>query len=192
MLGKVICCLIFFVAAMSPLRAQDEPTAAAGVEIVVDQTAVRAIPLQRLDADAADIVIDGHLDEAIWGEQIVLGDYRVIEPDTLVKPAYATELKMFYTERGIYAAFDLEQPRETLVQRHAPRDSFDVNRDTIGLNLDSSGSGRYGYWVTLALGDGQMDGTVRRSWTQWPPPLATARTFIARLPLLRFPLLERG
>ena len=83
------------------------------------------------------------------------GNYQVVEPDTLATPTYATELRMFYTDRGMYAAFNMEQPADTLVQRHAPRDSFDVNRDTIGLNLDSSGSGRYGYWVTLALGDGQ-------------------------------------
>ena len=130
-----------------------------GVELVIDAVAV-PIPINRVNIDRSEIVIDGHINEAVWQEQPVLGDYRVVEPDTLAAPTYSTELRIFYTERGLYAAFDLEQPRDTLVQRHAPRDSFDVNRDTIGLNLDSSGSGRYGYWVTLALGDGQMDGTV--------------------------------
>ena len=67
------------------------------------------------------------------------------------------------------------------MQRHAPRDAFDVNRDTIGLNLDSSGSGRFGYWMTLALGDGQMDGTVlpeRQYNREWDGVWygATART----------------
>lgn len=130
-----------------------------GVELVIDAVAL-PIPINRVNIDRSEIVIDGHINEAVWQEQPVLGDYRVVEPDTLAAPTYSTELRIFYTERGLYAAFDLEQPRDTLVQRHAPRDSFDVNRDTIGLNLDSSGSGRYGYWVTLALGDGQMDGTV--------------------------------
>lgn len=159
-MGKVVTCLFVFLAVMAAVRAQDRPLATAGVELVVDDTAMKAIPLQRIDSAGAKVVIDGQVDEAIWSEQRVLGDYRVVEPDTLETPTYATELRMFYTNRGIYAAFDLEQPQDTLVQRHAPRDSFDVNRDTIGLNLDSSGSGRYGYWVTLALGDGQMDGTV--------------------------------
>jgi hypothetical protein len=157
-LGRVFYCLILLLAVISPLRAQDEAPSDTGIQIVVDDAEV--IPLQRVAADDVNVVIDGHLDEAVWGEQPVMGDYRVVEPDTLVEPAYATELRMFYTERGIFASFDMEQPRDTLVQRHAPRDSFDVNRDNIGLNLDSSGSGRYGYWVTLALGDGQMDGTV--------------------------------
>ncbi len=159
-MGKVVTCLFVFLAAMAPVCAQDRPPATPGVELVVDDTAMQAIPLLRTDTADADIVIDGRVDEAIWREQPILGDYRVVEPDTLGTPTYATELRMFYTDRGMYAAFNMEQPQDTLVERHAPRDSFDVNRDTIGLNLDSSGSGRYGYWVTLALGDGQMDGTV--------------------------------
>ena len=104
-----------------------------------------------------------------------------MNPTRLGEPVYATELMMFYSDRGLYVAFDMEQPAETLVQRHAPRDSFDVNRDTVGINLDSSGSGRYGYWMTLALGDGQMDGTVlpeRQYNREWDGVWygATART----------------
>lgn len=159
-MGRFVTCLFVFLAAMAPVCAQDRPSATTGVELVMDETATKAISLQRIDVADADIVIDGSVDEVIWREQPLLGDYQVVEPDTLATPTYATELRMFYTDRGMYAAFNMEQPEDTLVQRHAPRDSFDVNRDTIGLNLDSSGSGRYGYWVTLALGDGQMDGTV--------------------------------
>jgi hypothetical protein len=142
------------------VHAQERPPATDSVEVVLDDTADSSIILQRVDLSTADIVIDGHVDAAIWREQPVLGEFLVVEPDTLVAPSYTTEMRIFYTERGLYTAFDMEQPPETLVQRHAPRDSFDVNRDTIGLNIDSSGAGRYGYWITLALGDGQMDGTV--------------------------------
>ena len=159
-MGRVFACLSILLAAIGWAHAQESSSATERVEIVIDDDALPAIALRRVDVAAGDIDIDGHLDEAVWRDQAVIGNYRVLEPDTLVAPAYATKLRMFYTDRGLYAAFDLEQPLETLVQRHAPRDSFDVNRDTIGLNLDSSGSGRYGYWVTLALGDGQMDGTV--------------------------------
>jgi len=159
-LGKVITCLPVLLAVAGAALAQERPAPADGVELVLNGETAIPIVLQQVDESIADIKIDGHTDESIWHEQPVLGEYRVVEPDTLVEPAFATELRMFYTDRGLYAAFDMEQPVETLVQRHAPRDSFDVNRDTVGLNLDSSGSGRYGYWMTLALGDGQMDGTV--------------------------------
>ena len=170
--------LLLFVAAAAHAQ---ERAAAPEVDIVVDGDARSAIRLQRVDDTEIGISVDGRLDEPIWEALPVLGDYRVIEPDTLAEPSYSTRLRIFYTARGIYAAFELEQPRDTLVERHAPRDSFDVNRDTIGLNLDSSGSGRYGYWVTLALGDGQMDGTVlpeRQYSREWDGVWhgATART----------------
>ena len=159
-LGRAFPCLIVYLAFAIRVFAQDLPTASAGVEIIVDDTVAAAITLQRIDRADADIVIDGHVDETLWSEQAVLGDYRVIEPDTLAVPTYPTELRVLYTDRGLYVAAVMEQPEHTLVRRHAPRDSFDVNRDTVSLNVDSSGSGRYGYWFTLALGDGQMDGTV--------------------------------
>ena len=159
-MGRVITCLSGLLLVVASVYAQERPSATDSVEVVLGDTADSAIVLQRVDLLTRDIVIDGHVDEAIWREQAALGQFLVVEPDTLVAPTYATELRMFYTDRGLYAAFDMEQPVETLVQRHAPRDSFDVNRDTVGLNIDSSGSGRYGYWITLALGDGQMDGTV--------------------------------
>ena len=156
MLARIIG-YVAFICIVSTAVAQERP---ADVEIVIDGDSRRLITLQKVSATDVDIQVDGHLDESIWQTLPVLGDYKVIEPDTLVDPAYKTDVRIFYTDKGLYASFDLEQPRNSLVQRHAPRDAFDVRRDTIGLNLDSSGNGRYGYWVTLALGDGQMDGTV--------------------------------
>jgi len=142
------------------ILAQEVSAEDQGVEIVVDDATNKVIRLQRVDSADADIAVDGHIDELLWNEQEILGDFRVIEPDTLAVPTYPTELRALYSDRGIYVAAVMEQPEDTLVRRHAPRDSFDVNRDVLSVNLDSSGSGRYGYWFTLALGDGQMDGTV--------------------------------
>lgn len=159
-MGRVFTCLSALLVAVASVHAQERPSATDSVEVVLDGTAESAIVLQRVDPSTADIVIDGHVSEEIWRNQATLGEFLVVEPDTLVVPTYATEMRLFYTDKGLYAAFDMEQPAETLVQRHAPHDSFDVNRDTIGINIDSSGAGRYGYWITLALGDGQMDGTV--------------------------------
>lgn len=159
-MGKVPACLSGLLLAAAPVHSQELSHTTDSVEVALGDAADSAIVLLRVDLSAADIVIDGHISEEIWAKQALLGAFLVIEPDTLAVPTYATEMRMFYTDRGLYAAFDMEQPVETLVQRHAPRDSFDVNRDTVGLNIDSSGAGRYGYWITLALGDGQMDGTV--------------------------------
>lgn len=159
-MGRLIACLAVLLAAVVSTHAQERPSVTDGVEIILDDAVDSAIPLQRVDSSTIEIVIDGHVDEAVWSQQEVLGEFLIVDPDTLAAPAYTTEMRIFYTDRGLYTAFDMEQPVETLVQRHAPRDSFDVNRDTVGINVDTSGAGRYGYWFTLALGDGQMDGTV--------------------------------
>ena len=117
-----------------------------------------------------EIKIDGHISEAIWAQIQPFNNLKVIEPDTLADAPYRTDMRMVYTERGIYVSFDMEQPAESIIKRFAPRDSFEVNRDNVGFTLDTSGDGRYGYWVNLSLGDSQMDGTVlpeRRFSREW-------------------------
>jgi hypothetical protein len=130
----------------------------AGIEISTQSGDV--VRIQRFDHDQVDVRIDGHLDEAVWKGLRVFDQFVVIEPDTLATPPYKTVFRMFYTEKGIYASYDLEQPRDTIVTRFSVRDDFDVNRDNAGFTLDTSGDGRYGYWVNLSIGDVQMDGTV--------------------------------
>ncbi len=116
--------------------------------------------LTRVD-EATPIVIDGNLDEAVWRDLPQISDFVVTEPDTLEQPAYTTHARLFYTSRGLYLGFAMEQPPETLLKRLSSRDgSFQVARDEISITIDTSGEGRYGYWFNVALGDSQSDGTV--------------------------------
>lgn len=118
------------------------------------------IPLDRYSEDQITVTIDGVLDEDMWQRQAGLDEFLVINPETLAEPEYSTLVRAFYTEKGIYISFEMEQPVETLVRRYTGRDDFDTDRDLVGVTLDTSGEGRYGYWVDLALGDNQTDGTV--------------------------------
>ncbi len=139
-----------------------------GVEISLDSQA--PIRLEHYEHDLADIKIDGQLNEAAWQQSAVHADLKVIEPDTLARPLFQTKIRFFYTDRGIYVSFDLEQPADTLLKRFSSRDSFATRRDSVSLTLDTSGDGRYGYWMSLALGDNQSDGTVlpeRRFSSEW-------------------------
>ena len=137
--------------------AQDA-AAAAGVEL----SFVRgpAISLQHFAGEDAAIEIDGVVDEAVWSGIQVVDDMRVIVPDTLDEVPYDTDVKIFYTDRGIYFGFDMQQPADTLVQRISTRDNLAINRDRVGITLDMSGEGLFGYWMMLALGDNQLDGTI--------------------------------
>jgi len=116
--------------------------------------------LLQLQHDQANITVDGHIDEAVWARIKPYNDLKVIDPDTLADAPYDTDARFFYTERGIYVSFDMTQPAEMIVQRFAARDAFEVNRDNVGFVLDTSGDGRYGYWMNMSLGDSEMDGTV--------------------------------
>ncbi|MEM8769867.1 MAG: DUF5916 domain-containing protein, partial [Pseudomonadota bacterium] len=132
------------------------PPNGVAVQVYQDEPLV----LQQWNHKQADVTIDGRLDEAVWRDAMAVNQMRVTEPDTLVKPRYDTEVRLFYTERGVYVSFDMEQPADTLVKRLSSRDNRDVKRDFVSFTLDTSGSARYAYWMTLALGDTQMDGTA--------------------------------
>jgi hypothetical protein len=135
-------------------------TAAPLTPITVDMATDEPLVLQQWDHKQADVKIDGKLDETAWQHAMAIRQLKVTEPDTLVTPRYETEVRIFYTERGVYVSFDMEQPAETLVRRLSSRDNRDVQRDFVSFTLDTSGSARYAYWMTLALGDTQMDGTA--------------------------------
>ena len=54
----------------------------------------------------------------------------------------------------------MEQPKHTHVKRYLSRDDWQTKSDKVGLTIDTSGDGKYGYWFSLALGDSEGDGTL--------------------------------
>jgi hypothetical protein len=148
--------------AIACLAAATAPTAMGQMAdaIALEIEGAEPIRLLRSSPESAGITIDGILDEPIWARVETIGRMRVTEPDTLDDTPYATDVRIFYTDDGIYVSFDMEQPHETIIERAAPRDAFDINRDNVGFTLDTSGNGRYGYWMNLSLGDSEMDGTI--------------------------------
>jgi len=152
------CAAIMLLAAPVPVVAADIADAE---RVLVETSWGDPVEIQQLDHVEAGIRVDGHIDESAWNTPALFDEFRVLEPDTLAEPAYKTEFRMFYTAKGIYASFDLEQPADTIVKRYTLRDDFDVTRDNVSFTLDTSGEGRYAYWMNLSLGDVQMDGTVQ-------------------------------
>lgn len=113
------------------------------------------------DASKINIKIDGHLNEAAWADIEPLGNMVIIDPATLDKPPHRTEIKIFQTERGLYAGVYAYQPADTLIQYLSSRDVRSLNRDQIFIALDNSGKGLYGHYFTINLGDSLNDGIVR-------------------------------
>jgi len=126
--------------------------------------------LPQFDSATLAINIDGHLREHEWSQAGVLGEMRVTRPDTLAKTPYRTDVRVLYTDEGLYVGFDMEQPQHTLIRRISGRDARRLARDRVSFTLDTSGKGLYGYWMGLALGDNQLDGTIlpeRRYGSDW-------------------------
>ena len=133
-----------------------------GVASAFAETEEAPLKPLRLEHGQANVTVDGRLTEAVWSKVAGTEDFRVVIPDSLARPRYRTRFKVFYTERGLYLGWDMEQPAETLVRRYSSRDYDRLNRDTVGFMFDASGEGEYGYWGELALGGAQTDGTVLR------------------------------
>ncbi|MGI1679038.1 MAG: DUF5916 domain-containing protein [Cellvibrionaceae bacterium] len=131
------------------------------------------IPLSNHLSEDIKIRVDGKLDEGIWASLPTIGNFETVEPDTLAPGKYPTEMKIFYTAKGIYVGVDLHQPLDTLVGRLSSRDQRQLNRDAVFITFDTSSEARYGYWFGIALGGSLMDGTVlpeRRYAASWDGP----------------------
>jgi hypothetical protein len=129
-----------------------------------------ALPM-RTELDTR-IIIDGVIDEPAWQNIKAFSGFKVISPDTLADAPLKTNIKMFYTERGLYFSALMIQPPETLIERLSARDQF-VNRDRISLSIDTSGTGLYAYWFAVNLGGSLMDGTIlpeRQYSSNWDGP----------------------
>ena len=107
----------------------------------------------------ADIRIDGRVDEPIWSEIPAFDRMKIINPDTLEKSRYSTKIRIFSDNKGLYVSADMEQPKETLVERLTTRDES-VNSDTFYVMIDTSGEGLYGYNFGLSLGGSKQDGKI--------------------------------
>jgi hypothetical protein len=125
--------------------------------------------------------VDGRLDEPVWASLAVHGIFFVTNPDTLETPPYDTRVRIYYSTKGLHVGVEADQPPETLSPRLSGRDTWVLGRDWIHVSLDTSGTGRYGFFFELNLGDSLSDGTIlpeRQFSFDWDGPWrgATAET----------------
>lgn len=137
------------------------------VRAAVAQEFVPELP--RFSEAEADITLDGNIDEEIWQRIPAIDGMRVIDPDTLAETAHDTHTRIFYTEEGIYVGVMNFQDPDTLIARMTSRD-VRLDRDGFVVGIDSSGTGLYGHFLRINLGDSMTDGTIlpeRQLNMQW-------------------------
>jgi hypothetical protein len=87
---------------------------------------------------AAEIAVDGRLDEPVWGTIDPVTDFTQTSPDLGKPVSERTEAMIFYDENNLYVGFRCydSQPRK-IVRRMGPHDSTG-NSDSVSLFIDPS------------------------------------------------------
>ncbi len=104
-------------------------------------------------------VIDGLLNDAVWQDAALFGDFIQTQPGDNVAPKHHTEVMMAYDAKHLYLAFRAKQDRSTIRATVARRDNI-WNDDYFIIFLDTFNDKRQAYalaWNPLGI---QADGTM--------------------------------
>jgi hypothetical protein len=109
----------------------------------------------------AEIVVDGRIDEPEWANAIRCDDWRRTLPLLRDDPRYGSDARILSTERGLAAAFIIDQPpQERRMKPRTPRDAESFTGDTVSLIVDFDATAQVGYEFAVGLGGGIRDGLV--------------------------------
>src|SRR5262245_46086796 len=109
----------------------------------------------------AEVVVDGRFDESEWSGAIRCDDWRRTLPLLRDDPRYGNDVRVLSTERGLAAAFTIEQPpQERRMKPRTPRDAEAFTGDAVSLIVDFDAAAQVGYEFAVALGGGVRDGLV--------------------------------
>jgi hypothetical protein len=127
---------------------QTEPQTALGGPNVEPTNAVpryvkREAPVQIPRFDAPPI-IDGKLDDTVWKNAALFGDFLQTSPGENVKPTHPTEFMMGYDAKHLYMAFRIIQDRNTVRATLSRRDNI-FNDDYVLVHLDTFNDQRQAY-----------------------------------------------
>jgi hypothetical protein len=107
------------------------------------------------------IVVDGRIDEPEWANAIRCDDWHRTLPFLRDEPRYGNDVRIVSTERGLAAAFIIDQPpQERRMRPRTPRDAQSFAGDTVSLVVDFDATAQVGYEFAVALGGGIRDGLV--------------------------------
>jgi hypothetical protein len=106
-------------------------------------------------------VIDGKLDEPLWQQAKIAGDFVQFEPYKGRAAEFKTEVRVLYTDTYLYLGIDCFDPEaEKIIARLTKRDSDLMADDAIAIGLDTFLDHRTAYYfITNPLGT-QSDGRL--------------------------------
>jgi hypothetical protein len=183
--SREIAAMIVFLAAAFNLSAQNDPAPNSNETPASATSPSDAPSASATQADGADItgnkpketiankrspvhipviekppVIDGQLDDAIWGQAAVFKDFLQTEPGDNTAPSYPTDVLMAYDSKNLYVAFRVHEPKEKIRATVARRDNI-FSDDYVGVYLDTFNDQRQAYCLFFNPLGVQADGVFR-------------------------------
>ncbi|HMC93202.1 MAG TPA: carbohydrate binding family 9 domain-containing protein, partial [Polyangia bacterium] len=114
-------------------------------------------------------LIDGQLDDAVWGVTPGASAFTQSFPFDGGKPSERTLVRVLYDETAIYIGFDCEQVHTPIVERLTRRDR-DSESEWVYVQIDSRNDGKsaYEFAINIAgvLADAQIIDQTTYSW-EW-------------------------
>lgn len=104
-------------------------------------------------------VIDGQLNDDVWKNGALFGDFYQTNPGDNIKPTHPTEVMIGYDSKHLYIAFKATQDRNTVRASVVRRDNI-FDDDYIGLFLDTFNDQRQAYTFFFNPFGIQGDGTM--------------------------------
>lgn len=112
----------------------------------------------RIAQIAAEVRVDGRLDEAAWSQAQPITDFVQTEPDEGAPASERTEAYLFYDRNKIYLGFKCyESEPKKIIARLATHDAR-THSDSVNIFLDPYGDRRTGYFFSINARGVQFDG----------------------------------
>jgi len=114
---------------------------------------------------AAPIVIDGQLNEPVWGNGNAATWFRQADPVEGAEPSQRTEVRMAYDDEALYVGARMfDTAPDSIIARLTRRD-VSIPADRFGIYLDPYCDRRSGYYFLVNAAGSQFDGTLSNdSW----------------------------
>ena len=94
---------------------------------------------------SAEITVDGILDEPEWAEARVFNQFVTTQPLNSEPAKYATEVRLYTNEKGIFVGFTNYQPPSVkMIERRFARDGdIEADRNVLGIDFEGTGLSAY-------------------------------------------------
>ena len=107
-------------------------------------------------------VVDGILDDAVWENALIIDDFTMQLPEEGIPASERTVVRILYDDDHLYLGVRLYDSQPEKVRASAlSRDSFETTSgEQFAWAIDSTDSGRDGFWFSSNPGGAQIDSQV--------------------------------